>query len=359
MAILRFIKFILFICISSGTIYFLIWISLKEILNLLELEFTSFWKLFPITFVFILGIIIYISFKINEILYSYIYILVFSIFGHTVNSFTCCSITLLIKLFFNLSYVIEFILAIIFPIILTIYGLINAQNTIVERVTVHYSKLKGSKKTICHLSDLHLGAVYQRGFVQKIVGKIVELKPDIVVITGDMSDGSLRVKANWLEPFDTLSMPVLYITGNHEQIHGKDPMIDAVNQTSIKYVGNEVYKFDNINFVGVDFEYNLRRRLTEITPNYNESIPNILLCHIPQLKPRELGNYNIFLFLAGHTHGGQIFPFHPFVIMANACFNGLYEENGHYVYVSPGVGSWGPPMRIGSRSTIGMITIQK
>ena len=59
--------------------------------------------------------------------------------------------------------------------------MINAQNTIVERVTVHYTKLKGSIKTICHLSDLHLGAVYQRGFVQKIVRKIVELKPDIVV----------------------------------------------------------------------------------------------------------------------------------------------------------------------------------
>jgi len=134
MAIPRFIKFILFICISTGTIYFLIWISIKEILNLYELEFTSFWKLFPILFVFILGIITYITYKINELLYSYIYIIVFSIFGHTVNSFTCCSITLLIKLFLTLSYTIEFILAIIFPIILSVYGLINTQNTIVERV---------------------------------------------------------------------------------------------------------------------------------------------------------------------------------------------------------------------------------
>ena len=126
-------------------------------------------------------------------------------------------------------------------------------------------------------------------------------------------------------------------------------MLEAVSQTSIKYVGNEVFKFDNINFVGIDFEYNLKRRLIEITPNNNDSIPNILL----------LEKYNIFLFLAGHTHGGQIFPFHPFVFIANTCFNGLYEENGHYVYVSPGVGSWGPPMRIGSHSTIGMITFEK
>ena len=53
---------------------------------------------------------------------------------------------------------------------------------------MHYLKLRGSKKTICHLSDLHLGAVNKRESVQKLVMKIAELKPDIVLITGDMSD---------------------------------------------------------------------------------------------------------------------------------------------------------------------------
>ena len=250
-------------------------------------------------------------------------------------------------------------ISIILPILLTIYGLINARNTKVEKITVHYPKLKRSKKTICHLSDMHLGAVYQKRFVEKIVNQIKELNPDIVVITGDMCDGSLKVKLNWLEPFETLSMPVLYITGNHEQLHGKDPMIEIINQTSIKHIGNEIYKLDNIIFVGIDFEYDLKKKLIELTPNNNEHSPNVLLCHVPTLKPKDLEKYNIFLFLAGHTHGGQIFPFHPIVIAANDCFNGLYEENGHYVYVSPGVGSWGPPMRIGSHSTIAMITIDK
>lgn len=353
-----FIKIIIFLCVSIGTLYLLVWVSLKEILPLFKIEFTTFWSLFPFLFVFSLGILTYISFKINEIIYSYVYIVVFSIFGYSINSFTCCLTTIFIKLFINnLSYIIEFFLTIIFPLLLTIYGINNANNTIIQNITVHYPKLKGTKKTICHLSDLHLGAVYQRKFVEKIVRKIKELKPDIVVITGDMSDGSLKVKSSWLEPFDTLSIPILYITGNHEQIHGKEKMLQAVTETSIKYIGNDIYKFDNITFIGIDFEYDLKKRLIEITPKNNDN-PNILLCHVPKLKPRDLEQYNIFLFLAGHTHGGQIFPFHPFVIFANACFNGLYEENGHYVYVSPGVGSWGPPMRIGSHSTICMITIE-
>ena len=353
------IKMIAFTFLVCCTIYLLVWVSLKEILPLLNIEFTLFWYLFPFILTLILILIVYFGHKINEVIYSYCYIFVFTIFGHLVNSFTCSLTLTIIKLFTKkIPNQFSIFLIIILPIIMTIYGLINARNIIIDRVTIHNPKLKGPKRTICHLSDMHLGAVYQREFVQKIVRKIKELKPDIVVITGDMGDGSLTVKSNWLSPFDTLSIPILYITGNHEQMNGKELMIAEVNETSIKYIGNDIYDFDNLIFVGVDYEYNLKKRLNEITP-HNEDKLNILLCHVPQLKPKDLKDYDIFLFLAGHTHGGQIFPFHPFVILANACFNGLYEEDGCYVYVSPGVGSWGPPMRIGSHSTIAMITIEQ
>ena len=117
--------------------------------------------------------LLYLSKKINEVLYCYTYILVFIIFGYTINSFTCCLCTILIKLFTkDLPFLLESILTIFCPLILSIYGIKNAKNTIVEKVTVHYPKLKGNKKTICHLSDLHLCAIYQRNFVEKIVMKI-------------------------------------------------------------------------------------------------------------------------------------------------------------------------------------------
>ena len=78
----------------------------------------------------------------------------------------------------------------------------------------------------------------------------------------------MKVKSNWLNPFDTLSIPILYITGNHEQIHGKDPMLAAVNETSIKYIGNDIFEFDNITFIGVDYEYNLTRRFMKRGDNH-------------------------------------------------------------------------------------------
>ena len=82
-----------------------------------------------------------------------------------------------------------------------------------------------------HLSDIHLGAIHQKGSVKRIVKEINQLNPDIVVITGDMADGSLKVEKNWLMPFNDLSMPILYVTGNHEEMNPKEDMIKILNET--------------------------------------------------------------------------------------------------------------------------------
>ena len=214
---------------------------------------------------------------------------------------------------------------------------------------------------IVHLSDIHLGAIYKKKFTEYIVTNIKQLKPDVVVITGDMCDGSVQVKSDWLSPFDTLDVPILYITGNHEQIHGKEEMLKAVAATRIRYIGNEVVEVCGINFIGVDFEYKLKERLTELASQYKDSPnPNVLLCHIPTMKPEELEEFNIYLFLAGHTHGGQIFPLQLPAYCANACFAGLYSNKTkqNHVYVSTGIGAAVVPMRIGSRSVIGLLVFE-
>ena len=91
-----------------------------------------------------------------------------------------------------------------------------------------------------------------------------------------------------------------------------------------------------------------------------EGVPNILLYHVPTLVPDELEKYNIFLFLAGHTHGGQIFPLGIFAYFANACFSGLYSDktNTHFIYVSEGVNNAVIPMRVGSSRIFALITIE-
>ena len=91
-----------------------------------------------------------------------------------------------------------------------------------------------------------------------------------------MADGSLKVKPDWLIPFDDLAMPILYVTGNHEEMNPKVDMINVVNNTQIKYIGrHENYKFKGVNFIGEDFGYDLRKCLLDV--KNEEGVPNILL----------------------------------------------------------------------------------
>ena len=211
-----------------------------------------------------------------------------------------------------------------------------------------------------HLSDIHLGAIHQKKSVSRIVKEIEELNPDIVVITGDLADGSLKVKHDWLKPFNKLEMPILYVTGNHEELNPEKDMLSEVYKTKIKHIGRrEIYEFKGIKFFGLDYGYDVKERLAEAELKENE--PNILLSHVPEMKPDELAKYNIFLFLAGHTHGGQIFPLNIFAYLGNACFSGLYSDlsGNHFVYVSEGVNNAVIPMRVCSSRIFALITIEE
>ena len=296
--------------------------------------------------------------KTSETLYSYIYTLFGLYLGYILYLFQTAVVIKILLIFITLPETLNIFLLYIIPLIICIYGIINALKTKIENITLKYPGYN-NKIQILHLSDIHLGAIHQKGSVLRIVKEIQELNPDIVVITGDMADGSLKVKPDWLMPFNNLVIPILYVTGNHEEMNPKDDMIKVVNQTNIKYIGNnETFKFKGVNFIGEDFGYDLRKYLVDV--NQEKGVPNILLYHVPNLVPEELERFNIFLFLAGHTHGGQVFPLGFLAYLTNACFSGLYSDktNSHYVYVSEGVNNAVVPMRICSSRVFPLLTIE-
>ena len=352
-------KHIIIPAIVFTILYFLgTYISLKGILNSLNIPFSKFFYYFPLYMLLIFGLILIITIIINESLFCFFFTLSGYYIGILINSFFTSIFYLLISLIIKIPFLIRITITIITPFLFSIYGFINAKNIKIDNVKIKYPNFSGGRKKICHLTDMHLGGLYRVELSEKIVSKIKEIKPDVIVITGDLSDGSLKLKSEWLNPFNSLSQPILYITGNHEMMHGKNLVLKEIEKTNIKHIGNITYETNKINFIGVDYEYNLRRRLTEIVPqDKNSSIPNVLLCHIPELKPNDLEEYNIFLFLAGHTHGGQIFPFSLLGNLSDICWKGLYEFNGRFVYVSSGVGTAFPPMRTFSDCQISVIEI--
>ena len=291
-------------------------------------------------------------------IYSFFYIIFAVYIGYLLYIFQTAIILRIIDACVDLPKAVGISILYGLPGIICIYGIINAIITKVVRINLKFPGYK-HRTTILHLTDIHLGAIHQRWSIERIVNETEELKPDIVVITGDMADGSLRVKAEWLQPFDQLNIPILYVTGNHEEMNPTKDMLKAVNSTKIKHIGHHGrYKFRDIKFIGEDFGYRLRDNLDDI--KQEEGVPNVLLSHIPTMKPEDIAKYNIFLFLAGHTHGGQLFPLHIFAYCANACFSGLYsdESNQHHVFVSDGVNNALPPMRVGCSRVFGLITIE-
>jgi predicted MPP superfamily phosphohydrolase len=245
-------------------------------------------------------------------------------------------------------------------------ALYEARHIDIDSVDIKIKNLKRSY-SIVQLSDIHIGGIIDKDFIKKLVLKVNRLKPDLVVITGDLVDIKLKYALSALEELKNLNTVygTYFIVGNHEYHHGLEEIISVVNSLGIKtlenenlYIGDSSYGF---NLVGVYdyFGYRVGHHqpdLKKSLQNIDENSPTILLAHQP-LFIEEVGN-NIDLVLSGHTHGGQIYPFKALVKLVQPYLEGLYRHNDNtQIYVNRGTGFWGPPMRLGASSQISFITI--
>ena len=318
---------------------------------------------FPISIMITLSFSTQASYSYSVKLYAIIYWMSTSYLGLILNTAMCCFYYKCINWVFHIEeYRIHLgtFMAIILPFIISLYGVIKASIiTIDKEINIVSSNCK-EKCKIVHLSDLHLGAIYQTRIVEKIDNKVIKINPDIVEITGDLVDSSMCPCLEWLKPFAKIKVPILYITGNHEEIVGTDKVMSILKHTNITHIGKNLSGFlynNNINFIGIDYEYDINKRVNEI--EIPKDKVNILLTHVPVMTPKELVGSDITLLLCGHTHGGQMFPLHITSYLNSKCFKGLYEYMGKFVYVSSGIGTAVFPMRTLSQSTIGVINVNK
>lgn len=345
------------IVLIYGGLTYLTW----SILKIKDQQFTKKNLLLPL---YVTGPLLFLYIflgLISQATYTFMYYILGSLLAYIIYVVIFCGIHQIISHFTKkVPTIARYILIMGVPAIIWLIGTICANVITYDEHTLHYEGFNGKFK-IAHLSDIHLGVLYKKNFIQSIVDEINNIKPDIVVITGDLFDSSMKVEVDWLKPFDTLTIPIFYITGNHETYYNKTEALEIIKQTNIQYITN-VYDVNNrINLIPVDYEYrNLTDRLTTLSPLYKDSkIPNVLLCHVPLLKPKDLAPFNIFLYLGGHSHGGQMFPMHLISYFGSKCFAGLYsDDNNHYVYVSTGLGAVLCPIRLLAASVIGIINIE-
>ncbi len=243
------------------------------------------------------------------------------------------------------------------------YGMWNAFHPRVKRVTVRIPNLPDSwhGKKVVQLSDVHLGPIHRYSFTKRVVGMTNRLKPDAVFITGDLFDGGGIRLGKMAEPLGELQSThgTFFITGNHETYVGVERALNALKGLPITILRDHVVDLNGLQLLGIDYPgLGEHKDIVKSLQLLDRSKPNIVLYHEPKFIP-EFKAAGANLVLAGHTHYGQLWPLGYITRRVYKGYEyGLHAEGPFNIYISPGVGTWGPMMRTGNHPEIVEITLE-
>ncbi|KAF3996006.1 metallophosphoesterase [Glaciimonas immobilis] len=254
----------------------------------------------------------------------------------------------------------------------TLMGLFNARRLAqVVRVDVPISQLPAGLHgfTIAQISDIHVGPTIKRGYLDAIVKRVNGLGADVIAITGDLVDGSVKRLAPHTAPLADLHAHhgVYFVTGNHEYYSSADAWIVEVRRLGLTVLMNQhvilAHKGESLLLAGVtDFGAHHFDETHRSDPHLaikgaaSDVGVKLLLAHQPRsaVAAAEAG---FDLQLSGHTHGGQFFPWNLFVPLQQPFTAGLNKLHNLWVYTSRGTGYWGPPKRIWAPSEITLLRL--
>lgn len=248
--------------------------------------------------------------------------------------------------------------------IIILFGYLNTRRIVVNSLTIEIPR-KHSELTEVNavvLSDLHLSTINGEKLLLKIVSMINDLNPDIVFIPGDFVDEkaeTLRLEGigGSLSKINA-KYGVFASTGNHEFINGINGTSKFISENRITLIrDSSILVAESFILAARDdgsksnFTGEPRKSLYEIMNTVDKNYPIILLDHTP-FKLEEAEANGVDLQLSGHTHHGQMFPLNFITKLIYEVSWGYKKKGNTHYYVSCGVGTWGPPVRLGSESEI-------
>lgn len=252
-------------------------------------------------------------------------------------------------------------LALLIVIAASFYGLYEADNLRVEQVRIASDRLPPGTPPIriAQVSDMHLGLIHRDEALAPIISRLRQLKPDLVVATGDIVDAQLNHLEELVALWHQLQPPLgkFAVTGNHEYYAGLDQALDFLRRSGFVMLRNQSQAVGNwLEIAGVDDPAGRGQPDEAGALNPRTDRFTLLLKHRPRFDQASQGKFD--LQLSGHAHRGQIFPFNLLTGLEYPMQDGLYTlAKDQRLYTSRGTGTWGPPMRVGSPPEITLIEV--
>ncbi|WNV82137.1 metallophosphoesterase [Umezawaea sp. Da 62-37] len=221
------------------------------------------------------------------------------------------------------------------------------------------------------ITDTHYGPLERTKWSIGLAAAINELDADVVCHTGDLADGMVVQRRGQVDPLGTVraTEAKLYITGNHEYYNEAQGWLDHMETLGWEPMHNRHRVVerggDRLVFAGIDDPTGTGSTLTGHGPDIEAALagtdpddPVVLLAHQPKQVPVAV-RAGVDLQLSGHTHGGQIWPFHYLVRVDQPVLHGLSSHGERtQLYTSRGSGFWGPPFRVFAPSEISVLVLR-
>ncbi|OWT33385.1 hypothetical protein BGI41_02635 [Methanobrevibacter sp. 87.7] len=287
-------------------------------------------------------------------------------------------INLVIKVPVFLIYIMYFIVPVI--------GVIGYYKA--NRIVIKYHDLNimpnevDTNTVLIHISDLHIGSLHGKPMLRYLSRKLNKLAEKlriegadniIVIISGDLSDGTCPVEEDAFEPLSEVRVPIIFTPGNHDYYQNIDDVESAARNAGITVLDNDNLNLRNIglNIIGLSYPYDdndfLEGNMDVSTIPIIKNETNVLIFHIPE-GFEYFSRLGVNLQLSGHTHGGQFYPanvlvraFYPFLkgIFSIELPSVFGRFNNSHLSVTNGVGTMGPPIRIGTDSEIIVLRLKE
>jgi len=259
--------------------------------------------------------------------------------------------------------------ALLLAFLISGYGILNAFHIRVNKQELEMSGLKEEVR-IVHWTDIHLGHFRGPGFLQKLVNQTNDQKVDVVLITGDLFDGKIRFGDASLEALTHLKAPVYFVAGNHDGYSGVEDVKKGLRKVGVHVLSNQVAQEGPLQIIGlnhmladdksVDMHANGElASIKSVLPGIpvEPDLPTLLLHHSPD-GIQYANEKGVDLYLSGHTHAGQLFPVTLIGDLIYTYNKGLHDYKGTKIFVGEGAGTFGPPMRVGTHSTITVFNLK-